>query len=457
MLFSEIKKAEIDEISLKGLVITLAGRVLSPQDHTLFLKNSADEADTFHFPIVYSTEPESWTAKLSLDDETPLLRYGQTYTVTGLKEGGETGEDVLVEGTLTVKVTTEPAVINSLSFNFDADTQYTGKLVFTADRMPSSTNLIVTVKGETTFDLTGYLTFSSQGAGSIAATLFSNSSSKAVQLEYGKTYTITKMMTSSSSKKEVFFTGLREFTIPTADPRVIQLRESKWLDNGRGMTYQFFSVGLASEEYEMELTDSTKGSETDPVVKLPLSVGVDEGKQFVQGTALFYPEETATLKYSHSYKVTKVTRKSKPAEEILIDTITLSVAAQQASITDVLCEIQAGSFEKNVSISYVGVGKMNGYFYPVYENGGVLVEPAYVVISGTTGTHSIQVFGSSTSPKLEYGKKYTLVRLRTSSDTAVPLLLTKTFEIEIPAEKARIASVSSTASTDGYSMALFTF
>ncbi|KAK2955483.1 hypothetical protein BLNAU_9530 [Blattamonas nauphoetae] len=432
-------------------VVTISGRVLSQQDHTLLLKNIADETDTPKISIVYSsTGSGSWSAKLSLVN-TPLLKYGQTYTVTAFKVGGESGDDVLVEGTLTVAVTTEPAVVNDLSFHFDEGTQSTGKLVFSTVRMPISTNLVVTVEGETTFNLTGYLTFSTAESGSIAATLFSTT--KTVQLEYGKTYTISKIVVYSPNK-EVFFTGKREFTIPKADPRVVSLKSSEWLDDGRGMTYTFYSVGLEDEEHEMELTDTTAGAESEPVVKLTLSVGVDGGRQIVQGTAFFFPVDTATLKYSHTYKVTKITRKSKPTEEILTDTITLSVAAQQASITTVTCAMQAGTYEKNVSVSFEGVGSFNSYFYPVYENEGVLIEPMSLIFSGTKATQSIQIYGSSTSPNLEYGKTYKLVRVRASSSTAVPLLLTKDFQIEIPAEKPRVTSVSSTNSTDGYSIAL---
>ncbi|KAK2948602.1 hypothetical protein BLNAU_16501 [Blattamonas nauphoetae] len=400
-------------------VLTISGRVLSQQDHTLLLMNTADETDTPTIPIVYSSpESGSWSATFSLVDA-PLLKYGQTYTVTALKVGGEDGADVLVYGTLAVAVA-EPAVINDLSFEFDEGTQSTGKLVFSTIGMPISTDLVVTVKGESTFNLTGFLTFSTAESGSIAVTLFS--ASKAVQLEYGKTYTITKIVEASSST-EVLIAGDRDFTIPQADPRVISLRASKWLDDGRGMTYSFYSVGLEDEEHEMELTCTTGGADREPVAKMTLSV-----------------VDTTTLKYSHSYKVTKITRKSKPTEGILADTITLSVAAQQTSLTTVSCAMQAGSFEKNVSISYEGVGSFNSYFYPVFENEGVFIEPSSLIFSGTKATHSIQIFGSSSSPKLEYGRTFSLVRVRAYSSSVVPLLLTKTFQIDIPAEKPRVTS-----------------
>ncbi|KAK2946837.1 hypothetical protein BLNAU_18215 [Blattamonas nauphoetae] len=434
-------------------VLTLSGRLLSPQDHTLFLTNSADDSDTPKIPIAYSsTESGSWSAKLSLVNA-PLLKYGQTYAVTGLKMGGESGEDVLVYGPLTVAVTTEPAEIDNLSFVFDEGTQSTGKLVFSTVRMPVSTNLVVTVEGESTFNLTGYLTFSSAETGSIAATLFSTS--KTVQLEYGKTYTISKIVESSySTKKEVFFTGKRDFTIPAADARVVSLKSSDWLDDGRGMTYTFYSVGLANDAYEMELTDTTAGSESDPVAKVTLSVGVDEGRQFVQGTASFYPEDTAILKYSHSYKVTKITRVSSPTEPILVDTITLSVATQQPSIIAVTCEIQAGSNEKNLTISYEGVGKFTSYYYPVFERDGISIELTSISFYGTTTTQIVNLFGNTTNPRIEYGKTYTLQKLKAYGTSAVPVLLTKTFQIEVPAEKPRVGSVAQTNSADGYSMAL---
>ncbi|KAK2946843.1 hypothetical protein BLNAU_18221 [Blattamonas nauphoetae] len=434
-------------------VLTLSGRLLSPQDHTLFLTNSADETDTPKIPIAYSsTESGSWSAKLSLVDSA-LLKYGQTYTVTGLKMGGESGEDVLVYGPLTVAVTTEPAVINNLSFEFDEGTQSTGKLVFSTVRMPVSTNLVVAVEGESSFNLTGYLTFSSAETGSIAATLFSTS--KTVQLEYGKTYTISKIVV-YSSKKEVFFTGKREFSIPAADARVVSLKSSEWLDDGRGMTYTFYSVGLPNDAYEMELTDTTAGSESDPVAKMTLSVGVDGVMQIVQGTASFYPEDTAILKYSHTYKVTKITRVSSPTDEILVDTITLSVPEQQLSFTGVTCAMQAGSIEKTLTISYDIVGSVSilSYYSPVFESDGVSIELSSISFSGTKGTQTVRLYGNSTNPKIEYGKTYTLVRIIPSSWAPTPPLLTKTFQIEVPAEKPRVGSVAQTNSADGYSMAL---
>ncbi|KAK2952249.1 hypothetical protein BLNAU_12808 [Blattamonas nauphoetae] len=432
-------------------IITLSGRILSPTHHTLFLKNTADDADTPTIPIDYSSTGSGlWSAPLSLIED-PVLKDGQTYTVTKLKEGGENGEDVPVEGTLTFTVTTELAVINDLSFEFHPDTQNTGKLLFSTVRMPTSTNLVVTVKGVTSFNLTGYLTISTAQTGSITATLFSTTAT--VQLEYGKTYTITKIV-KSATNEEVFFTGKRDFTIPKALPRVISVRSSEWLDDGRGMTYTFFSVGLESEEHEMELTDTTSGSEREPVAKLTLSVGVDGGRQFVQGTTSFFPVDTATLKYSHSYKVTKITRVSKPAEDIFVDTITLSITTQQASITAVSCAMQSGTFEKNLIISYVGVGKMKDFLYPVFENGGVLIELPFVTFSGTEATQSIQIFGNTTNPRIEYGKTYTLVKVRNMFSPAIPLLLTKNFQIDIPAEKPRVTSVSQTNSTDGSSITL---
>ncbi|KAK2946834.1 hypothetical protein BLNAU_18211 [Blattamonas nauphoetae] len=440
------------ELNETVAVLTLSGRLLSPQDHTLFLTNSADETDTPKIPIAYSsTESGSWSAKLSLVNA-PLLKYGQTYTVTGLKMGGESGEDVFVDGPLKVTVTTEPAVINNLSFEFDADTQFSGKLVFSTVRMPVSPKLIVTVEGESTFNLTGFLTFSTPETGSISLNLFSPSTP--VQLEYGKTYTISKIII-SFWEKEVFFTGERDFTIPDVDPRVVSIRTSEWLDDGRGMTYTFYSVGLVNDAYEMELTDTTAGSESDPVSKLTLSVGVDGGRQFVQGTASFYPEGTATLKYSHSYKVTKITRVSSPTDEILVDTITLSVAAQQPSITAVSCEMLAGSIEKTLSITYDKMGTFGflASYYPVFESDGVSVALSSISFSGTKATQSVQIFDNSTNPKIEYGKTYTLVRFKPYHiDT--PLLLTKTFKIEVPAEKPRVTSVDQTDYTDGYSITL---
>ncbi|KAK2952251.1 hypothetical protein BLNAU_12810 [Blattamonas nauphoetae] len=268
------------------VVLTLSGRLLSPQDHTLFLKNTADDADTPTIPIVYSsTGSGSWSASLSLFDA-PLLKDGRTYTVTNFKEGGESGEDVQVEETVSFTVSTSLAVINDLSFEFHPGTQNTGTLLFSTDRMLTSTNLVVTVKGETTFNLTGLLTISTAQTGSITATLFSTTAT--VQLEYGKTYTITNIVISATNE-EVLFIGKRDFTIPKAVHRVVSLKSSEWLDDGRGMTYTFFSVGLASEEYDMELTDTTPGSESEPVAKNDTVCGCGWREAVRSGHSLFLP------------------------------------------------------------------------------------------------------------------------------------------------------------------------
>ncbi|KAK2958188.1 hypothetical protein BLNAU_6892 [Blattamonas nauphoetae] len=86
--------------------------------------------------------------------------------------------------------------------------------------------------------------------------------------------TISKIV-GSSSKKEVFFTGTKECSLPAADARVVSLKTSERLDDGRGLTDTFDSVGLANDAYEMELTDTTAGSKSEPVAKVTLSVGVD--------------------------------------------------------------------------------------------------------------------------------------------------------------------------------------
>ncbi|KAK2941290.1 hypothetical protein BLNAU_23798 [Blattamonas nauphoetae] len=73
-----------------------------------------------------STKPGSLSASLSLV-EGLLQKDGQKYNQTGFKVRGERVEDMLAEDTLTVAVTTEPALVCDLSFEVDTGTQKTWK------------------------------------------------------------------------------------------------------------------------------------------------------------------------------------------------------------------------------------------------------------------------------------------------------------------------------------------
>ncbi|KAK2960663.1 hypothetical protein BLNAU_4318 [Blattamonas nauphoetae] len=430
-------------------ILTLSGKDLAEQDHTLFVQNSNDEMEKVTIPVSYSSSSlGGLTATVSLVDQ-PLIKYGESYTVTGLKVGSAEGEDVEVSGTISFRVTDEPAEILDISFSFDENTQSTGTLTFKSLRMPTKSSLIITVEGTDTFNLSSYASFTSPEAGSVSVLLYSPRSTP--KLEYGQTYTITRMVL-SSTKQEVFFTGKREIVIPQADPRVIAEKNEEWFEDGSGKTFSFWSTLLDDSEYEMELKDITEGAEDDQTVAIALKMKTEGTRQYVEGSALFYPASKATLKYSHSYKVSSVVKVTEPATPILVDTITITIPAQQSIVTSLVSAIQPGTDEKYLQLVYESNDAESSYLYPTFEGDGGRVNLSSIYFGEGKATQKVQIFGTTGTRSLEYGKRYKLVSLAPSRGD--PLLLAEEFVVEVPVEPARVWKVSKQDASDGLTTTL---
>ncbi|KAK2955240.1 hypothetical protein BLNAU_9792 [Blattamonas nauphoetae] len=259
-------------------------------------------------------------------------------------------------------------------------------------------------------------------------------------LEYGKTYELTSL-TISETTSWIVDESVR-FSVPGEPVRVKNAGCST--DQPTATVVWILGSGLIQNEtYTLTLSGKlTTDPDSSDVHDTSISVVASSSTDAKSAALPLSSTSSSSLLFDHKYTITAITNGS---EAGIIDGTPSFTTRSTPKLTSLSCKLKVGD-AKTAEISIIGTHIPDGLYNLVLKNTVSTKETELkITIVDSSGKAEIEIFSSSS---LEYGGKYEVLSLWSSSLTvALPTDATKRL-LEVPQAPARVRSVSCVLAED---------
>ncbi|KAK2947377.1 hypothetical protein BLNAU_17697 [Blattamonas nauphoetae] len=430
----------------KTAEISIIGTHIPDGLYNLVLKNTVSTQETeLPMKIVDSS------GKLEIEVfSSSSLEYGGKYEVLSLWSSSVAVALPTDATKRLLEVPGAPARVRSVSSVLTDDLKTHVEVVICGENLPMGKTLSVKVKevdpssGSTT------------GSEIVlpAATIASTTTTERIMIEvyevtnptlkFGKTYELTSL-TISGTVPFILDESVR-FSVPCEPVRVISALCTR-KDADRAVVSVSGSGFVLGEFYTVSVSGHPIGSPSTPSSSLHntsfVVIADSSSKKATSSPLQLHPSEESELKFSYSYRIVGMTNGTED-EDGVIEGGQFETPSQ-ASLTSMSCTLKVGD-PKTVEVWIVVSELSDGEYRLVLKNKVSTQETELKIgVVGLCGKVEIGMFSSSS---LEYGGKYEVLSLWSSSvAVALPTDETKRL-LEVPGAPARVRSVSSVLTDD---------